>query len=54
MQVWRSGVTCSSRELKGKLWRLLAPGLVISECVILVNFICDGLRDAVDPKAKLV
>ena len=54
MQVWCSGFTCSSREMKGKLWRWLAPGLAISECVILVNFVGEGLRDAIDPKAKLV
>ena len=54
MQVWCSGVTCSSGELKGNLWRWLAPGLAISVCVLLVNFIGDGLRDAIGPKAKLV
>ena len=40
--------------LEGKPWRWLAPGLAISICVLSVNFIGDGLRDAIDPKAKLV
>ncbi len=40
--------------LEGKPWQWLAPGLAISVCVLSVNFIGDGLRDAIDPKAKLV
>lgn len=40
--------------LEDKPWRWLAPGLAISACVLSVNFIGDGLRDAIDPKANLI
>lgn len=36
-----------------KPWRWLAPGLAIAICVVTINFIGDGLRDALDPRTKL-
>jgi peptide/nickel transport system permease protein len=33
-------------------WRVIWPGLMISLTVISVNFIGDGLRDALDPKLR--
>jgi peptide/nickel transport system permease protein len=34
-------------------WLWLAPGLAIAITVLAVNFIGDGIRDAVDPRANL-
>lgn len=36
--------------LKSMPWLWLAPGLAIIICVLSVNFIGDGLRDALDPR----
>ena len=33
-------------------WRVIWPGIMISLTVISVNFIGDGLRDALDPKLR--
>ncbi len=33
-------------------WRTIAPGVLISLTVLCVNFIGDGLRDALDPKLR--
>ena len=33
-------------------WRVLWPGLMISLTVLSVNFMGDGLRDALDPKLR--
>ncbi|MEZ4862471.1 MAG: ABC transporter permease [Caldilineaceae bacterium] len=35
------------------LWLWLPPGLMISLCVLAINFIGDGLRDALDPRMNL-
>ncbi|GIV82956.1 MAG: peptide ABC transporter permease [Anaerolineae bacterium] len=34
-------------------WLWLPPGLMISLCVLAINFIGDGLRDALDPRMTL-
>jgi peptide/nickel transport system permease protein len=34
-------------------WMWLPPGLMISLCVLAINFIGDGLRDALDPRMTL-
>jgi peptide/nickel transport system permease protein len=36
-----------------KPWRWLAPGLAISITVLSINFIGDGLRDALDPRVRI-
>ena len=33
-------------------WRVIWPGVLISVTVMCVNFIGDGLRDALDPQAS--
>jgi ABC-type dipeptide/oligopeptide/nickel transport system permease subunit len=33
--------------------RVLTPGIMIVLIVLCVNFVGDGLRDALDPKSKL-
>jgi peptide/nickel transport system permease protein len=34
-------------------WMWIPPGLMISLCVLAINFIGDGLRDALDPRMSL-
>jgi oligopeptide transport system permease protein len=34
-------------------WMLLAPGLVLTLCLLCMNFLGDSLRDALDPTAKI-
>lgn len=34
-------------------WMWIPPGLMISLCVLAINFIGDGLRDALDPRMTL-
>lgn len=38
--------------LQSKPWLWLPPGLMIALCVLSVNFIGDGLRDALDPHSQ--
>ena len=33
-------------------WRWVFPGLILSICVICINLIGEGLRDAIDPKSQ--
>lgn len=39
--------------LEGMPWLWLAPGTMIALAVLSINFIGDGLRDALDPRSKL-
>ncbi|MEL6985108.1 MAG: ABC transporter permease, partial [Actinomycetota bacterium] len=34
------------------VWRVIWPGVLISVTVMCVNFIGDGLRDALDPRLR--
>ena len=40
-------------KLKHQYWLWLPPGLAIGLTVIAVNFIGDGLRDALDPRTRI-
>ena len=39
--------------LEGYPWLWLPPGLAITLCVLAINFVGDGLRDALDPRLKI-
>jgi peptide/nickel transport system permease protein len=39
--------------LKHEPWIWAPPGIVISATVIAVNFVGDGLRDALDPRTRM-
>lgn len=43
----------SIQIIESFLWLWLPPGLMISLCVLAINFIGDGLRDALDPRSLL-
>ncbi|MEM6625363.1 MAG: ABC transporter permease subunit [Pseudomonadota bacterium] len=40
------------RENMSKLWLLLAPALTMVSALLALNFIGDGLRDAIDPRDR--
>lgn len=39
--------------LVNKPWRWIAPGSAIALCVLSINFVGDGLHDAIDPRSKV-
>jgi peptide/nickel transport system permease protein len=39
--------------LVSKPWRWIAPGAAIALCVLAINFVGDGLHDALDPRSKV-
>ncbi len=43
----------SQTILEGMPWLWIAPGLMIALAVLSINFIGDGLRDALDPRSTL-
>ena len=42
----------SQTILEGMPWLWIAPGLMIALAVLSINFIGDGLRDALDPRSN--
>lgn len=49
---WGSMLRVSQTYLRTAPWLAIFPGLMISLTVLALNFIGDGLRDALDPKLK--
>lgn len=43
----------SMRVLKSKWWMWIPPGSMVLLTVLSINFLGDGLRDALDPKLKI-
>ncbi|GAB5457251.1 MAG: ABC transporter permease subunit [Henriciella sp.] len=41
-----------AKEMQDKPWMLLAPALTMAVTLLCLNFIGDGLRDALDPKDR--
>ncbi|MEL7547161.1 MAG: ABC transporter permease subunit [Pseudomonadota bacterium] len=41
-----------AREMQDKPWMLMAPALTMGITLLCLNFIGDGLRDALDPKER--
>jgi peptide/nickel transport system permease protein len=39
--------------LSKRLWIWLPPGLALLTTVLSINFLGDGIRDALDPKIKI-
>jgi peptide/nickel transport system permease protein len=42
----------SFKVLEHMLWLWLPPGLMIALAVLAINFVGDGLRDALDPQMR--
>jgi peptide/nickel transport system permease protein len=48
---WGRDMSEARRFLGDAPWMFLAPTVAIALCVLSINFIGDGLRDALDPRA---
>ncbi len=49
---WGRLLSDAQHYMQINIWRILLPGLFISLTVISINFIGDGLRDALDPRLR--
>jgi len=49
---WGSMLYMAQNQLRNAVWLPLAPGAMIFLAVLSINFIGDGLRDALDPRSK--
>ena len=47
---WGVLISEGSREMETAWWLLIFPGLFMTITLASLNFIGDGLRDAIDPK----
>jgi peptide/nickel transport system permease protein len=49
---WGNMITQATKVvvMEQRPWQWLPPGLMIAVCVLSINFMGDGLRDALDPK----
>ena len=45
-------ITNGAREMQDKPWLLMAPAVLMAMTLLCLNFIGDGLRDALDPKER--
>ncbi|MEM6556735.1 MAG: peptide ABC transporter permease, partial [Pseudomonadota bacterium] len=45
-------ISDGAKEMQDKPWMLLAPALTMMVTLLCLNFIGDGLRDALDPKDR--
>ena len=52
---WGNMITDATKVivLERRVWQWLPPGAMIAICVLSINFMGDGLRDAVDPHLTL-
>ncbi|MCL4114129.1 UNVERIFIED_CONTAM: hypothetical protein GTU68_040101 [Idotea baltica] len=49
---WGKELSDGRQYMSINIWRTIVPGALISLTVLSVNFIGDGLRDALDPKLR--
>jgi oligopeptide transport system permease protein len=52
MTSWGVLISEGARNIQGALWMLLWPSLFLTTTLFCLNFIGDGLRDALDPKDR--
>lgn len=52
LPTWGTLLSLAKDYMQINAWRTIAPGALISITVLCVNFIGDGLRDALDPKLR--
>ena len=49
---WGNMLTGANRYIQEAPWFWLFPGLLIVLTVLSINFVGDGLRDALDPRSR--
>jgi oligopeptide transport system permease protein len=52
MSSWGVQISQGARNIEGATWLLLFPSLFLTSTLFALNFIGDGLRDALDPKDR--
>jgi len=50
---WGSLVNTGQAQLYTRPWVSIAPGLLITVTILALNVLGDGVREAVDPRAKV-
>ena len=45
-------ISNGAKEMQDKPWLLMAPAILMAVTLLCLNFIGDGLRDALDPKER--
>jgi ABC-type dipeptide/oligopeptide/nickel transport system permease subunit len=50
---WGSMLYLAQSQLQSASWLPLSSGLMIFIAVLSINFVGDGLRDALDPRTKI-
>lgn len=49
---WGSQLSLGQHRMSINIWRTILPGALITLTVLSINFIGDGLRDALDPRSR--
>ena len=49
---WGTLLTEGSSQISVYSWVLIGPGVVMGLTIMALNFLCDGLRDALDPQTR--
>jgi len=49
---WGSMITEGARQFEEYPWTMIWPGLVLTVTLFAMNFVGDGIRDAIDPKTQ--
>ncbi|NBN63040.1 ABC transporter permease subunit [Microvirga tunisiensis] len=52
MTSWGVLISEGARNLQGSVWMLIFPSIFLTSTLFALNFIGDGLRDALDPKDR--
>jgi oligopeptide transport system permease protein len=52
MTSWGVLISEGARNLQGSAWMLIFPSIFLTSTLFALNFIGDGLRDALDPKDR--
>jgi peptide/nickel transport system permease protein len=50
---WGNMITGSANFIESASWLWIFPGLLILLTVLSINFVGDGLRDALDPRSRM-
>jgi oligopeptide transport system permease protein len=52
MSSWGVQISQGARNMEGALWLLVVPSFFLTSTLFALNFLGDGLRDALDPKDR--
>jgi oligopeptide transport system permease protein len=52
MSSWGVQISQGARNMEGALWLLIVPSFFLTSTLFALNFLGDGLRDALDPKDR--